>query len=40
MECQEYKKQDKKLDSRAVEKGAKKSVSSDLAKILEYESSN
>ncbi len=29
------KKQDKKLDSRAAKKGAKKSVSSDFAKILE-----
>jgi hypothetical protein len=31
---------DKKLDSPAAEKGAKKLVSSDFAKILEYESSN
>ena len=34
-ECQWYKKWDKKLDSRAAEKGAKKLVSSDFAKILE-----
>ncbi len=34
-ECQGYKKWDKKLDSRAAEKGAKKLVSSDFAKILE-----
>jgi hypothetical protein len=33
-------KQDKKLDSCAAEKDAKKLVSSDYAKILEYESSN
>jgi hypothetical protein len=31
---------DKKLESRATEKGAKKLVSSDGAKILEKESSN
>jgi hypothetical protein len=35
LECQWYKKQDKKLDSCAAEKGAKKLVSSDFAKILE-----
>ena len=35
-----YKKRDEKLDALAAEKGAKKLVSSDLAKILEYESSN
>ncbi len=34
-ECQWYKKRDEKLDSRAAEKGAKKLVSSDFAKILE-----
>ncbi len=34
-ECQWYKKQDEKLDSRTAEKGAKKLVSSDFAKILE-----
>ncbi len=39
-ECQWYEKQDKKSDFRAAEKGAKKVVSSDFAKILEYESSN
>jgi hypothetical protein len=33
-------KQDKKLESRATKKGAKKLVSSDVAKILEKESSN
>ncbi len=32
-------KRDEKSDSRAAEKGAKKLVSSDFAKILEYESS-
>ena len=40
LECQGYKKRDEKLDSCAAEKGAKKFVSSDLAKIIEYESSN
>jgi hypothetical protein len=35
LECQGYKKQDKKSDSRAAKKGAKKIVSSDFAKILE-----
>jgi hypothetical protein len=35
LECQWYKKRDKKLDSRAAEKGAKKLVSSNFAKILE-----
>ncbi len=39
-ECQLYEKWDKKLDSRAAENGAKKLVSSDFAKILEYESSD
>jgi hypothetical protein len=34
-ECQWYDKRDKKLDSRAAEKGVKKLVSSDFAKILE-----
>ncbi len=34
-ECQENKKQDKKLDSRAAKKGAKKFVSSNFANILE-----
>jgi hypothetical protein len=34
-ECQGYKKWDKKSDSRAAEKGAKKLVSSDFVKILE-----
>jgi hypothetical protein len=33
-------KRDKKLDSHAAEKGVKKLVSSDCAKILEKESSN
>jgi hypothetical protein len=33
-ECQSYQKRDEKLDSRAAEKGAKKLVSSDFAKIL------
>jgi hypothetical protein len=32
---QRYKKQDEKFDSRAAEKGKKKLVSSDFAKILE-----
>jgi hypothetical protein len=36
-ECQWYEKRDKKLDSRAAEKGMKKLVSRDFAKILEYE---
>jgi hypothetical protein len=40
LECQRYEKQDKKLNPRAAEKGAKKLVSKDFAKILEYESSN
>jgi hypothetical protein len=35
LECQWYKKRDEKLDSCAAEKGAKKLVSSDFAKILE-----
>ncbi len=35
LECQSYKKRDKKSDSRAAETGAKKLVSSDFAKILE-----
>jgi hypothetical protein len=35
LECQWHEKQDKKLDSRAAEKGAKKLVSSNFAKILE-----
>jgi hypothetical protein len=35
LECQGYKKRDKKLDSRAAKKGAKKFVSSNFAKILE-----
>jgi hypothetical protein len=34
-ECQWYKKRDEKSDSRAAEKGAKKLVSSNFAKILE-----
>ncbi len=38
--CQRYEKRDEKLDSRAADKGTKKLVSSDLAKILEEESSN
>jgi hypothetical protein len=33
-------KQDKKLDSRATKKGAKKPVSSDVVKMLEKESSD
>jgi hypothetical protein len=37
---QRYKKWDEKLDSLAAEKGAKKQVSSDCAKILEKESSD
>ncbi len=39
-ECQWYEKRDGKLDSHAAKKGTKKLVSSNLAKILEYESSN
>ncbi len=39
-ECQWYKKQDKKSDSHAAKKGMKKLVSSNFAKILEYESSD
>ncbi len=35
LECQGYKKWDKKSDSHAAEKGVKKLVSSDFAKILE-----
>ncbi len=35
LECQGYKKWGKKSDSRAAEKGAKKLVSSNFAKILE-----
>ncbi len=35
LECQWYKKWDEKSDSRAAEKGAKKLVSSNFAKILE-----
>jgi hypothetical protein len=35
LECQGYEKRDKKWDSRAAEKGVKKLVSSDFAKILE-----
>jgi hypothetical protein len=35
LECQWYEKQDEESDSRAAEKGAKKLVSSDFAKILE-----
>jgi hypothetical protein len=35
LECQWYEKWDKKSDSRAAEKGAKKLVSGDFAKILE-----
>jgi hypothetical protein len=38
LECQRYKKRDEKLDSRAVEKQAKKSVSSVFAKILKKSS--
>ncbi len=38
LECQWYKKQDKKSDSRAAKKCTKKLVSSNFAKILEYES--
>jgi hypothetical protein len=34
-QCQGYEKWDEKSDSRAAEKGAKKLVSSDFAKILE-----
>ncbi len=37
---QKVEKWEKKLESRATEKGAKKLVSSDLAKILERESSD
>jgi hypothetical protein len=40
LECQRYKKRDKKSDSCAAKKGAKKLVSSDFAKILEYEISD
>jgi hypothetical protein len=39
LECQWYKKQDRKSDSHATKKGAKKLVSSNFVKILEYESS-
>ncbi len=39
MEYKRYKR-DKKLESRAAEKGAKKLVSSDVAKILENENSD
>ncbi len=35
-----YEKRDKKSDSHAAKKGASKLVSSNFAKILEYESSN
>jgi hypothetical protein len=35
LECQWYEKWDEKLDSRAAEKGAKKLVRNDFAKILE-----
>jgi hypothetical protein len=35
-----YEKRDEKSDSRAAKKGAKKIASSELVKILEYESSN
>jgi hypothetical protein len=35
LECQWYEKRDEKSDSRAAEKGAKKLLSSDFAKILE-----
>ncbi len=35
LECQWYEKRDKKLDSRAAEKGTKRLVSSNFAKILE-----
>jgi hypothetical protein len=35
LECQGYKKWDEKSDSHAAEKGVKKLVSSDFAKILE-----
>jgi hypothetical protein len=34
LECQRYEKQDKKIDSHAAKKGAKKLVNSDFAKIL------
>ncbi len=37
---QKVKERDKKLESRATEKGAKKLVSSNVAKILEKESSD
>ncbi len=40
LECQRYKKQDKKPDSHAAKKGTKKLVSSVFANILEKESSN
>jgi hypothetical protein len=40
LECQWYEKQDEKLDFHAAKKGAKKLVSSNLAKIPEYESTN
>jgi hypothetical protein len=40
LECQWYKKRDDKLDSHAAKKGGKKLVTSNFAKILEYESSN
>jgi hypothetical protein len=39
-ECQGYEKRDEILDSYAAKKGAKKLVSSNFAKILEYKSSN
>jgi hypothetical protein len=39
-ECQWYEKRDKQSNSHAAKKGAKKFVSIDFAKILEYESSN
>jgi hypothetical protein len=38
LECQWYDKRDKKLDFCEDEKGTKKLVSSNFAKILEYES--
>ncbi len=40
LEYQRYEKWNKKLDSRAAKKGAKKLVSSNCTKILEKESSN
>jgi hypothetical protein len=40
LECQRYEKRDEKLDFCAAKKGAKKLVSSNFAKILEFGSSD